>query len=546
MAKPATAVDPQTTFTPAELSQSFQQYRTELIVMPMLAMQAALQHMTARTGIRYQQHLPLRQLYKSGHSPTLFTRLTDARRHLQHMVFNTSLRPETHHLLVALLLGDGTVIDKATRQEFSAAGVAHVLALSGLHVGLIALIIWWLLLPLDRLGWRPMRLLITLVALFLFALFTGLSPGVVRAVVMTGMVMISLLFSRRSLSLNALALAALVILVFDPSALFGVGFQLSFITVAALLLFARLPQWMVSRHGWVNRITALVLASVVAMLATVALTAHYFHTISLFSVISNLLILPVLPVFMVLGALYLLVTAAGLHCQLLDAALDSIGGYFNGVARIVSDTPMSHISGVYVSTMGVILWFVLMSLIALWIYRRRYPYMLAAGVTLVVLLAHSIWVDCHTPRQGLIILNSFFYVWIPDDEGTDSLAFARYHMGLLARHSINKIQLLTGQDSLVLDDVMIKPPAAFIMGHRLIAAGSSQWKRATTTKPLALDDIIVTKRFHGTATKLRELYQFNRLIVSCARYDNSPLLRECDSLGINVIDMKTHGALWIK
>ena len=57
MAKPATAVDPQTTFTPAELSQSFQQYRTELIVMPMLAMQAALQHMTARTGIRYQQHV---------------------------------------------------------------------------------------------------------------------------------------------------------------------------------------------------------------------------------------------------------------------------------------------------------------------------------------------------------------------------------------------------------------------------------------------------------------------------------------------------------
>ena len=84
-----------------------------------------------------------------------------------------------------------------------------------------------------------------------------------------------------------LALAALCILVFSPSALYSVGFQLSFITVGAILLFARLPQRLECRHRWVNSLTSTVITSLVAMLATVALSAHYFHTISLMSMLAK-------------------------------------------------------------------------------------------------------------------------------------------------------------------------------------------------------------------------------------------------------------------
>lgn len=498
-------------------------------------------------GIRYQQHLPVGIVKKIGHSPTLFTRLANVRRDLQLKVFNTTLSPAAQQFVAALLLGNNSFIDKATRQEFSAAGVAHVLALSGLHVGFIALIIWWMLFPLDYLGKKRWRLLITLAAIALFAVFTGLSSSVVRATVMVGFVFASLIFHRRSVSLNALGMAALLILVFNPSAIYGVGFQLSFITVGAILLFARLPQSLESRYKWVNRLTSTVITSLVAMLSTIALTAHYFHTISLVSVLSNLLILPVMPVFMVLGALFLLVTAAGMQWPLINWALDGICRYIHCAAKAAIAIPGSHFGGIYVSVFGVIAWFIVMVFLVLWLYRRSFRYLLAAGAALAVLLAHSLWVDANTSRQGLVVFSSFTstpiiyyngdiaYAWVPDDEDPDSAAFARFYLGFMARQGIHDLHFIANGDSLRERDAMIRPPFAHLMGNRILAAGSGRWKSMTASGQLSLDAVIITKRFHGTIAKLKELYQFKRLIISPAHHESARLQQECDSLGLEVI-----------
>ena len=510
-------------------------------------------------GIRYQQHLPKDQIKIVGYSPTLLTRMANLRRDLQLKVFNTRLSPGAQQFVVALLLGNSTFIDKATRQEFSAAGVAHVLALSGLHVGLIALFIWWLLFPLDYLSLKKVRLVITIIAIALFAVFTGLSPSVVRATVMIGFVFAAQMFHRRSVSLNALAMAALVILVFTPSALYSVGFQLSFITVTAVLLFGKVPSWLESKHKAVNSITSTIIVSIVAMLATVALSAHYFHMVSLMSVLANLLILPILPIFMALGALFLLVTAAGLHWPVLDWGLDIAYRYIYWAAGAVNSIPLSHFNGVYVSTLGVIIYFVLLAFIVLWLYHRNYRYLLAAACALAALLGHSLWIDATTPKRGLVIFNSFSstpvlyydggkgYVWSPDDEETDSTTFARYYAGFLARQNIDKLVMLPNDTVLRLGDALFKPPYAHLMGRRILAVGSGKWRHLSADRRMALDDIIVTKRFHGTAAKLQELYDFERLVISGAMYDTTlkPLLIECDSLGINAHNLSRQGAVLV-
>ena len=506
-------------------------------------------------GIRYQQHLPVRQIKRIGHSPTLITRMANVRRDIQQTVFNSRLSPSTQAFISALLLGNKSIIDKASRQEFSSAGVAHVLALSGLHVGIIALIIWWLLFPLDYLRLKKLRLVITLVAIALFAVFTGLSPSVLRATVMIGMVFASLFYFRRSVPLNSLFLAALIILTFSPSSLYSVGFQLSFITVGALLLFARLPEQLTSRYKWVNYLTTTAITAIIAMLATVALSAYYFHTISLMSVVSNLLILPVLPVFMVLGSIFLLVSAAGLQWSILDATLDGIYRYIHWVTNMVNAIPGSHWGGVYVSGFGVAAYFVLMALVVLWIYRRDFRLLMAAGCVLIVMLGHSLWLDIKTPRQGFVIFNSFSttpvlyyengkgYVWTPDDEDPDSATFSRFYAGFLTRHDIDDLQFINEGDSLILGGAMIRPPYAYLMGKRILAVGSGKWKRATTTHRVRFDDIIITKRYHGTAAKLNELYSFERLILSGAFQEKERLLNEGDSLGFIIHDLSTQGAV---
>lgn len=509
-------------------------------------------------GIRYQQHLPVGQVKRIGYHASVLSRMAAVRQNLERQVFSSRLSTGAQQFVVALILGDSGFIDKVTRAEFSAAGVAHVLALSGLHVGFIALIIWWMLFPLDYVGLKKLRLVITLAAITLFAVFTGLSPSVVRATVMIGFVFASLIFHRRSVSLNALLMAALVILLFWPSALYGVGFQLSFITVGAVLLFARVPGVLESRYQVLNRLTATVITSVVALLATVALTAHYFHTVSLMSVLSNLLILPVLPVFMPLAAIFLLVTASGMEWHFLNHVIDALYSFIRWAAGAVNGLPLSHLGGVYVTTFGVIAYFVVMAFVMMWLYRRHFSYLLAAACALVVLLGHSIWVDAHSSRRGVIIFNSFSstpllyydhgkgYVWTPDDQEPDSAAFSRFYAGFLARHGIDDLHFVLDGDTLHLDKAFIRPPYAMLMGHRIMTVGSGKRKQLTANGLLDFDDIIVTRRFHGSAAGLKQYYGFNRIVISGGLYENMALESECDSLHLDSYNIARRGALEIE
>ena len=507
-------------------------------------------------GIRYEQHLHVSQLHKIGHSPTLLTRMASSRHQLQQQISNSRLTVGTQRFITAILLGNSQLIDKVTREEFSTAGVAHVLALSGLHVGFIALIIWWLLFPLDYLKMKKLRLFVTVGFIILFATFTGLQPSVIRATVMIVAVFASFIFGRRHLSLNALALAALAILVFTPSALMSVGFQLSFITVAAILILAKVPDALHSRYRVVNAATSTIVTSLVAMISTLALTAHYFHHISLLSVITNVLVLPILPVFMVLGSLFLLVISAGLHWQWLDWSLDSIYRYIHVVTSVVNSIPLSHVGGVYVSSFGVIAYFVLLAALTLWYFQGSKRHLLAAGCVLVVMLTHSLYIDYRTPRQGMIAFNSFSstpilyfdkgkgYVWTADDEDADSTTFARYYAGFLARYNINELTFVPEDTVTRLEGAMFKPPLAHLMGHRLLAVGRGRWKQMTASSRLKLDAVIVTKRFHGTISKLQELYRFDTLIISGALHETTldPLLHYCDSAGIPYHNLSSQGA----
>lgn len=509
-------------------------------------------------GIRYQQHIPVGQLKKTGYMPTLLTRMTTIRRDLALKVYNSQLSTSAQRLVVALLLGESETIDKDSRQEFSAAGIAHVLALSGLHVGIIALIVWILLFPLDYLRQQRLRLVLTLVAIALFAVFTGLTPSVVRAAVMIGFAFASVMFSRRSVPLNSLCMAALAILVFSPSALYSVGFQLSFITVGAILLAGGVPKAFHSRFKAVNYVTATVFTSIVAMLATMSLTAHYFHIVSWASVISNLLVLPVLPLFMILGALFLLVTLAGMQWHLLDLGIDAISDYIRWTASTVSALPISHVKDVYVSAVGTVISMAVLLLVVMWLYRHNLRYLLAAGCALVLLLAHSLWINAHTSHRGLIVFNSFSstpvmyydggtaWLWTPDDEETDVATASRYYSGFLARHGIGEMKIMGNDMTSQMNGVLFKPPFAHLLGHRQLAAGRVNWKKMTAIGgKMQLDEIIVTKRFQGTVAKLQEMYNFNLLIISGAVQPATleSLLHECDSLGISYHALAHDGAI---
>lgn len=205
----------------------------------------------------------------------------------------------------ALALGWKGGIDRDTRAHYRNAGLAHMLAVSGLHVGLLAAMVgglfWWT--GRERRG-RVVRGAMQLVAVWLFALITGLAPSTLRAALMFSMFIVNDMVARHVVPLNLLALAAIVMLVVDPLLIYDVGWQLSFSAVAGIILAQPAIQ---ALRTTVGQAAAL---SVAATLATLPVVVATFHRLPLYFVVANVIVVPAAGVILGLSLLYMLLPCA--------------------------------------------------------------------------------------------------------------------------------------------------------------------------------------------------------------------------------------------
>jgi len=200
----------------------------------------------------------------------------------------------------ALTLGYKEDLDKDLRRHFQASGAAHVLAVSGLHTG----IIYALLIALLTLGgrFRPMhenqlgRCAISLIiigTMWGYAWLTGMTPSVVRAVLMVTIFEVGHMAYKRSFSINTIAAAAVLILLVKPTDLWSVSFQLSFAATAAIVYLT--PTFLLKERKWpriVTYIAGILIVSIAAQLGTLPITMYYFKQVSTYFLLTNLMVLP--------------------------------------------------------------------------------------------------------------------------------------------------------------------------------------------------------------------------------------------------------------
>ena len=199
-------------------------------------------------------------------------------------------------LLRGLLLADRSGIDYETKTEFVNSGVMHILAVSGLHVGFIALIF---IVVFGRFN-IFLRSILTIVGLVLFLLLTGMPASVFRAVVMAVVIIFAYMTNRSSNIFNSLAIAAFIVLALSPEELFSAGFQLSFLAVLSIAIIYPVIQKFINSLKLNSRIIKYVLlfmgVSLSAQLGTLPLTLSYFGKLSLVSLFTNLIIIPLVGV----------------------------------------------------------------------------------------------------------------------------------------------------------------------------------------------------------------------------------------------------------
>ena len=204
--------------------------------------------------------------------------------------------------LAALTLGYREELDPTIRQSFQRAGAAHVLAVSGLHTGIIYYVLWQLLTcfgyrrPLYEQKWRRRILsIIIIAAMWGYALLTGLTPSVVRSVIMVTIMQTAYMCYRNPLSLNSVAAAAFLILMVRPTDLYSVSFQLSFAAVTAILLICPKAIHIPIAQEWLSRpmnwIVNLLMVSIAAQLGTLPFTLYYFCQCSNYFLLTNLVVI---------------------------------------------------------------------------------------------------------------------------------------------------------------------------------------------------------------------------------------------------------------
>jgi competence protein ComEC len=273
-------------------------------------------------GFDYRRYMAFKGLWRTAYtkgsrlqvlhrlsSGDLVSQLNDGRQALAALIDSAGKGSSTA-VLKALIIGDRTAISSKVRDGFNRAGVGHVLAISGLHIGIVATVAFFffhkllrLMRPLLWRAWtRKGAAILSLVPVCIYGLVSGMSPSTQRAVIMVGAFLMTFLFERERDTMNTLALAAFIILIWFPPALFSISFQLSFAAVLSILYGLSCIQKTTAidsqnvkmglgyRLG--RKLAGFMLVSLMAICGTLPLVMFYFNQISLIGLMANLVVVP--------------------------------------------------------------------------------------------------------------------------------------------------------------------------------------------------------------------------------------------------------------
>lgn len=234
------------------------------------------------------------KMLSEGEAFTFFGWAHYVQKKLVEVFSDQGIKGDNLGVLAALSIGDKVLLDNELRNSYALTGASHILAVSGLHVSVVFIVfvkILTFLLRGDK--FEKVRVLVSLLVLWIYTFVTGLSPSVVRASIMLTMASFSTLLNRKSQTFNAVFASAFFMLLYSPRYLFDVGFQLSYLAVVSILMFQKpIYETLVPRHFVAEKIWSLLSVSLAAQLGTLPLSIYYFHQSSNLFWLSGFVVIP--------------------------------------------------------------------------------------------------------------------------------------------------------------------------------------------------------------------------------------------------------------
>ena len=360
--------------------------------------------------------------------PTLMGELRILRQTIRERLMYAGLSPATIATTEALLLGQRHQLDADLYDAYKDAGAVHILAVSGLHIGILVVILKFLFQPLRRF-WKGdlLQYLIIIALLWGYALFTGMSPSVVRAVALFSFIGYAWMIRRPTNMYNTLALSFFfTLLIIKPLYLFQAGFQMSYAAVLAIIwIYPRVMKLWRPRFWILKRVWQLLAISVSAQLGVLPISLFYFHQFPGLFFLSNLLILPFLGVVLVMGIVLIVLVLLGWNINLISTSYDMLIQTMNQVVQWIGSQELFIFRDVVFDLPMLILLYGLIITFVVFLGQQRFKlFVMLAGFALLI----QSWIGLRSWKQhrsdSFYILHAFRHTLLLEQRGTTLRLFS--------------------------------------------------------------------------------------------------------------------------
>ena len=464
--------------------------------------------------------------------------------------------PNEYAIASALLLGERQALNDELKAAYSETGAIHVLAVSGLHVGIICMVIQYLLqlIPLSSKHWRIAQTIILLLFIWLFAIFTGASASVLRASSMFSLIILGQLLHESASIYNILAASAFCLLLYHPYFIQNIGFQLSYAAVLGIVYFQpKIYRLFYIQNPLLNYAWQLIAVSLAAQLTTLPLSLYYFHQFPFYFWLSSLIVVPAATFIIALGILLFLAVPIAQLAVFMGTGLNLLIRLINQLIVFIQHLPASLLSGIWWP-----LWLVLVYYICLafyiWAIARKKSNCLIIGLLFVSICSvQYAWQSGRAEQSASITIYAMGRNSLLEfRDGRQCFAFSPKPIGEKAKHyatanfhAFNQIQIRNShllRDTVQTESLYLNYPF-FQFRHITGLLVNSEYDLSYS--PNFKVDVLLLHS--NPSIQLKQIWKKHRPKVIVFDQSNSPFKRKywakvCVELGINYHDINEKGA----
>ncbi len=470
----------------------------------------------------------------------------------------------------ALALGYKDSLSDEIKHAYSSSGAMHILAVSGLHVGIIYGIIVFLLSFIKNKKFSLYKVLLIILLIWLYSALTGLSPSVCRASLMFSIIAIGKLQKHGAGSLNAIAASAFVLLIINPYNITNLGFQLSYIAVIGIiLLYDHIHNLINFKNRFLEKIWSLTAVSIAAQIATAPLCLYYFHQFSNYFLLTNYLLIPISTVAIWLVIASFAVSGFGIVGVFVVKVLGLVIKAMNFISLSIEALPFSVTRDVYIDFSQMLLLYLAIICVAIYFFNsKQYKHLFIGIVAILVFGGIGLYQEIASKNQKyFIVYNINKTTAINIIDGNTNVMFANLDsletkdIEFSAKNNWLKkglqeekyINLSSGRESVLSNLAAINTKSIFFKKKFIVFAGIkifvlddsfSYLIIDESFKKISVDYIVLSNNPTIKLSELGQYFDFKTVIIDSSNKNSKveSWLTENVETGLVLFDVRKNGA----